>query len=335
MKLQVRTSRSLQWMVLVLVACAVGCRPRTGIVPPDHDPTTVRVHSFACNEVRLDVIPNSATSLSIQVGHDSEMVDLRPFKAREVRLIFKTMKNGILVTGADGLVRKEFVGLSDVVFLTPPFDDGRTVVLGTCQGENGSQRAIRLEMHGPTGDLHCKMPPITSTPFDLQQYKLNNLPAVRDMADAITEIREKENNRDYDFFTLHRKPAGGNFKSEAYWGLTMWPRNAQDCVTYMSVVGLPSNRHSIWQVFVIDPETQQVSLIRDRQTGALIPLNEWLELENKTAVYSLEEMLAGISDNYMKNRISEQDGADQPATAPESKSEGKKKPNPESKVRPQ
>ena len=37
----------------------------------------------------------------------------------------------------------------------------------------------------------------------------------------------------------------------------------------------------------------------------------------------------------LEKRKSEQDGADQPATAPESKSEGNEKPKPESKVRPQ
>ena len=37
----------------------------------------------------------------------------------------------------------------------------------------------------------------------------------------------------------------------------------------------------------------------------------------------------------VRKKQAEQDGADQPATAPESKSEGKAKPKPESEVRPQ
>lgn len=45
--------------------------------------------------------------------------------------------------------------------------------------------------------------------------------------------------------------------------------------------------------------------------------------------------LPGAEEPAAKTPKSEQGGADQPATAPESKSEGKKKPKPESKVRPQ
>ena len=98
----------------------------------------------------------------------------------------------------------------------------------------------------------------------------------------------------------HRKPAGRNYQGQAYWALTRWPPNASECVTYMVTVGLPDERTSIWQVFVIDPESGEVSLIRDRKTGAIISLHDWLELEEKTAVYTLDEMLRGVTDIYKK-----------------------------------
>ncbi len=47
------------------------------------------------------------------------------------------------------------------------------------------------------------------------------------------------------------------------------------------------------------------------------------------------EMRSGDRKPLLKKQSSEQDGADQPATAPESKSQGNEKPKPESKVRPQ
>jgi hypothetical protein len=58
--------------------------------------------------------------------------------------------------------------------------------------------------------------------------------------------------------------------------------------------------------------------------------------------YSLEAIIASARERQeasgrriIRLHKGEQDGADQPATAPVSKSEGKEKPKPESEVRPQ
>jgi len=294
--------------IIAALICATACKPRQSPEPLESgpSPTIVRVHSFARNEVRLDLVVSRAIPLRIRVGHELEEVDLEAEGDGEIRLVFETAGDGISVTSPNGLVERKFAKLSDVEFLTPPFGDGRTVVLGSCRGDNGGSRAIRLETGGMT---HCVMPPVRSFPFDLQQYELSNLPAMRDLSAAIAGIRREENNKDYQLCVPHYKPAGRSFMGEACWTLTMWPPNATECAAYMVTVNLPKNQTRVWQVFVIDPESGEISLIRDRETGELISLSDWLELEEKTAVYTLDEMLRGVCDQYHERLRERQRGA--------------------------
>jgi hypothetical protein len=290
--------------ITATLICGTGCRARrsSATVKNEPQPAIALVDSFAENEVRLDVIANSARSLRVLVGGQVEEVALDPLGNPEMRLVFKAAKNGFTVIGPTGLLEWEFTNLSDVVFLEPPFDDGRAVMLGTCHQQNGGPAAIRIEVGGPRGEIGCEMPSFQSTPFDLTQYRLRQLPAMRDMAAAIDDVRAREGNDGYTLWQPHRKPAGRNYQGQAYWALTKWPPNASECITYMVNVGLPNNRSSIWQVFVIDPESGQISLIRDRRTGELISLGEWLSLEDKTAVYTLDEMLEGVCDHFKEQR---------------------------------
>ena len=47
-----------------------------------------------------------------------------------------------MITSTEGLVGRRFPNLSNVEFLTPPFGDGKTVVLGRCAGDGGGPEAI-------------------------------------------------------------------------------------------------------------------------------------------------------------------------------------------------
>ncbi len=73
-----------------------------------------------------------------------------------------------------------------------------------------------------------------------------------------------------------------------------------------------------------------------------LPEGEWSTITLELTQWTPVIFLGPEEHSYLKSdlvltikRRSEQGGADQPATAPESKSEGKETPNPESEVRPQ
>ena len=293
--------------VIAALICLTACGPRQNPEPPETGrlPAIVRVHSFARNEVRLDVVANGEDAFQIKVGRQVRTVALDPVNNPELRLAFKAGDSGFSVTNPAGSVDIQFAELSDVVFLEPPFDDGREVLLGTCRRRAGGSVAIRIGPRGP-GGVGCEMPswlrlePIE--PFDLTSYRLQCLPAMRDFSAAIAEIRREKNSDDYALCVPHYKPVGRSFMGEACWTLTMWPPNASECASYMVTVNLPDNRNSIWQVFVIDPDSGEIFLIRDRRTGELISLGDWLELEEKTAVYTLDEMLRGVCDEYQERQ---------------------------------
>ena len=70
--------------------------------------------------------------------------------------------------------------------------------------------------------------------------------------------------------------------------------------------------------------------IRSRE----VPSDEWF-LGLGLSGDALPRVKKHFREQYLKNQRAEQDGADQPATTPESKPEGKEKPQPESKRRSQ
>ena len=80
--------------------------------------------------------------------------------------------------------------------------------------------------------------------------------------------------------------------------------------------------------------------IRDPMVRALRLANPKINVRHTVEVPFFElgnqlNQMTGELDLRPQARKAEQDGADQPATAPESKSEGNEKPKPESEVRPQ
>ncbi len=120
------------------------------------------------------------------------------------------------------------------------------------------------------------------------------------MRDALTEIRSQTEKRPYSLSIPARKRAGDNYRSEAFWATTMWPPGASEYTTYMLALATPGDPINIWQIFLVDPNTEEVFLIRDRTTGDLIPLQEWLDLDEKTCIYSLKEALAGVCESYQE-----------------------------------
>ena len=128
-------------------------------------------------------------------------------------------------------------------------------------------------------------------------YRLKNLPAVRDIMDSLAGIRDKRGSpQDYRLGFQGPKPAGRKHQSQAHRALTTWPPNASDDVRYMLTVLLPENCNTIWQIFLVNPGTGKISLIRDRRTGDTIPLRDWLRFEERTAVYTLDEIARGWTE---------------------------------------
>ena len=314
-------------LLILALACCAGCRPRSKVVVGSKDPSPpiARIDSFAENEVRLKVVANSAKVLKVQVGLEHQAIDLSQAGEQGLRLVFKATDNGFTVTNPEGTIAKSFTSLGKVEFLTPPFSSDRAVVMGTCDGP----RTIRLEVTGPTGRICCEAPPLQSGRGDLTSYKITHLPAMRDVAAAIDDVRERTRSTDYDLIMPSRKPAGRNFRGQAFWALTTWPPNASECVTYMVTVSLPKNQERIWQVFVIDPDTGEISLIRDRRTGELISLSDWLRLEEMTAVYTLDEMLQGVVDHFNDQAAARHDAFGRGCRFPDPPQQNskKKKPN--------
>ncbi len=288
-------------VAIALLGCS-GCKPEATLLDtPAQErtgPMSVRVHSFAQNEVRLIIRPNSSRTALIEANRAPGDFELELVENQETWLILKATENGFVVKSPLDNIRKQYTNLSNLVFLTPPLCVNDTLVVGTWSNTAGILRAIRVSGGGPTHKAEFELPPMVHYGGDLLAYKLHCLPPVRDMRDALTEIRSQTEKRPYSLSIPQRKAAGRNYRSEAFYATTMWPPNASKYAAYMLTIATPADPINFWQIFLIDPTTEDIFLIRDRTTGDLIPLQEWLDLDEKTCIYSLEEALAGVCDDY-------------------------------------
>jgi beta-lactamase regulating signal transducer with metallopeptidase domain len=136
--------------------------------------------------------------------------------------------------------------------------------------------------------------------------KLRQLPPVESMFQRMIELGEEFEDGHRVIFSSHKK-AGLDFRTVGAWATTMWPVDAARFDAFVVMIWFPEyeDRYlgAIWQVFLVDPETGAISLIRDRTTGETIALDDWLKLENPTSVYSFEEARAASFEVYSdKNR---------------------------------
>ena len=94
------------------------------------------------------------------------------------------------------------------------------------------------------------------------------------------------------------------------------------------------------KVLAGDKQTQQI--YKDRFKVEYMTLRNYLNIWGEDYPFEMHFSSVGGDRGFVVNRTeirdrnkAQQDGADQPATAPESKPEGDRKPEPESEVRPQ
>jgi hypothetical protein len=292
-----------QGIVLILAVGVAsgffGCKPadapvastQTGNAPP-----IIRVHSFAFNEVRLAATLNGSTSLYVGVGNSSEHIPLEFSGHQEIQLLFKKSPNGFVVENPNGLFRKEFSGLPETEFLTPPVPMNGDLLLGFCRG---AKVIVRLDKSGSQQETIYRLPDIPAESGGLCEYRLRFLPAVQDMAEEIDRLRERTGKRYY--FCIE---GGGRMaRSVVGWGTYMWPENSSDFVFYHAEIIRQGLSFFFWQAFYVDPKTGEVFLVRDRRTGELIKLRDWLDLEEKTCLYTLEEIMAGADESFEKEMV--------------------------------
>ncbi|MCH7228904.1 M56 family metallopeptidase [Haloferula sp. A504] len=123
--------------------------------------------------------------------------------------------------------------------------------------------------------------------------RLFKLPPVAAMRGKMRRLRETTGENAYSLVASSPKPAGERFQTEAAWASTVWPPDAVRDEAYILGLDFPDYRHfAIWQVFLVNPESGEISLIKDRRTGERISLDDWLKLETPTSVYGFEEAKA-------------------------------------------
>lgn len=125
---------------------------------------------------------------------------------------------------------------------------------------------------------------------------IGELAAVRKMSRTVEALRQ-EKGIDIGFTSSGAKSAGRDFRSVANWATTIWPENATNSRTYM-LSFFTANGTVPWQIFIVHPETEEIALIRDRSTGETISLDEWLNLKQKTELYSVKEAYTESWESY-------------------------------------